>query len=74
VRIGRPKPFGHGSGPYSCPGGRHSLHHTPLAVFATNCSSHETARQERKYNDSDKKRGIQIHPSWLMCEVVLYVL
>jgi hypothetical protein len=30
--------------------------------FADNCSSHETGGQERKYNNPDKQRGIQIYP------------
>ena len=38
-----------------------------IRYYATNCSPHETAGIERKCNDPDKKRGIQIHPWWLMC-------
>ncbi len=68
-----PEPLAHGSGPYSHSGSRHSLFHAVLRQSATHTSSHEPAEIECKSNDPDKKRAIQVHPSWLVNEVVLYV-
>ena len=38
-----------------------------FCVIRSYCSPHETAGIERKCYYPDKKRGIQIHPWWLMC-------
>lgn len=41
-----------------------------LRQSATHDSSHETAEIECKSDDPDKKRAIQIHPSWFVNEIV----
>lgn len=69
-----PEPFEHGSDPYSRPAEGTRFFTLQLRQSATHDSPHETAEIERKSNDPDKKRPIQIHPSWLVGKVVLYVL
>lgn len=72
VRV--PEPCDHGSGtriPVPSVGIRFFTHQ--LRHSATHDSSHETAEIECKSDDPDKKRAIQIHPSWFVNEVVFYV-